>query len=1631
MSSSLDNPCPVNFHCPTGSENPEKCSDGQEQPLTTQSECQDCTAGFYCQNGERSICTENNFCPANVIVPEPCAPGTYSQIKQASTDEYCINCPPGFYCDGTGIPPIQCSDTSIKCVGGCEDELCSNKIDSECDAGNYCENGYQYPCAPGTFKNVTGAGVCEKCQIGTAAMNAESTDCDSCADGFYCDEGSYNLRQHSCEIGSFCTDGVMTACPTGETSLSKMASVCEQCPPYYQCVNDGSGNNLKTQCHAGFYCQGGIGENPTPCPVGTYGWDFQPGKSEASYCLPCKPGYLCDQQNMTETFMKSQLCPPGSYCPQGQKGQENKEDCPAGFYCLEQTPSPHYHPCPIGTFSNNTNLSDDTFCEPCTPGFFCATPGLSEPTGLCQAKFYCPGNTNQTEMYNNVCQPGHQCPEGSQQMKECPVNFYSSQIAIETCLNCPTGYDCPALGTKNPVLCPIGHFCDGSGNFPEKCPVGSYNPYNGAESVEDCHCCPGGYVCDNSGISNVSEMSACDPGFYCPSGSTNSTGVQLLGCGGGLSTEIENKNCEIGYYCPGGEGSLSAYQTPCEPGFECTTSNLSNPVDLCSEGFYCSGADSDTNLPTNPQECPRNSFCETGSIYFTVCPAGSSGTISTKNENATSCLPCDAGKACILTVDVNTDSVSSTTQDCSEGFYCLQDSFTYSPNQNICPQGYSCPAGDSSSPIACVNSTFQKDFGQSSCENCPPGFECEATVQDDNEFNKGLFKNGCITPADCEKGYFCAEGEAKQPCPVGTIGVISNLQKIDECTRCPNGFFCDLTGQSKLDPAKICPQGQFCSGASTSLITDNPCPAGAYCPEGVETPKRCPPRTYANLDAIIGDRWNISMCASCQPGFACPDFGMDEQSMRNFRCKAGYYCPEGSESQTEEICPEYFRCPEQSSAPQNCAQGTYAEFGTGQSECVPCPDGKFCQGSPYGPTNCELGKYCPAGNSVDCPPGTYSNFAFIEISKEDHCTVCPPGFYCDGSDPITPTPCPAGYFCPGGNDSGTDNECQPGYYCSEGSSEQIPCNPGEFNSEPRSENITSCQACVPGSYCDVTDRSRVTDFCEAGWYCESNSYLSKSQLCDAGTACGTGSNNNSNVCSLGEYQPEFGQDSCVTCEPGTYCDSVKLTNYTNCVSGQFCPNGQNFSSCTSGFYGAGDFQTDQTNGCQECPAGFHCDTDGLPDPIQGCQPGFYCPTGSKSDSENECQPGFYCPENSTSMQLCPPGKYCGTSQLSIFTDNCDAGYYCEAGSVNKCGGKDVNSVALCDTSSDCSICPDKNECPVGFYCEEGTGDSQTPCPTGTFNGLTSRTRVSDCSDCTAGSYCEQPGLSSPSGNCAAGFYCPTNSSSKYQNACPIGNKCPESSFEPTLCENSTYTNVERQSVCVECPAGYYCFNGGIAQCLPGNYCPESVSEVVPCPPGTFSNEASLQEAASCQICPESKFCIGGETNHSGDCTVGYYCPPGSDNPTAELCPAGKYCEFSPPTPCPKGTWNNETSVKVDQTSCNLCPAGVSCPRTGIFSESQFVTCPIGHYCLAGNTDPITTPCQSGHYCPENSPQQIPCRNGTYLDYPMASAETQCKTCPGGKYCPGLKLCLVLASKCCRTAALGFKVLPKSAHKRRK
>lgn len=51
---------------------------------------------------------------------------------------------------------------------------------------------------------------------------------------------------------------------------------------------------------------------------------------------------------------------------------------------------------------------------------------------------------------------------------------------------------------------------------------------------------------------------------------------------------------------------------------------------------------------------------------------------------------------------------------------------------------------------------------------------------------------------------------------------------------------------------------------------------------------------------------------------------------------------------------------------------------------------------------------------------------------------------------------------------------------------------------------------------------------------------------------------------------------------------------------------------------------------------------------------------------------------------------------------------------------------------------------TGSYCPEGT-DGPLSCPPGTYGATTGLRNVSECTPCTAGSYCTTPGLTTPEG----------------------------------------------------------------------------------------------------------------------------------------------------------------------------------------------------------------------------------------------------------------------------------------------
>lgn len=45
--------------------------------------------------------------------------------------------------------------------------------------------------------------------------------------------------------------------------------------------------------------------------------------------------------------------------------------------------------CQIGTYSNETGLTEESECTACDPGKYCDTPGLIEPAGECDPGHFC------------------------------------------------------------------------------------------------------------------------------------------------------------------------------------------------------------------------------------------------------------------------------------------------------------------------------------------------------------------------------------------------------------------------------------------------------------------------------------------------------------------------------------------------------------------------------------------------------------------------------------------------------------------------------------------------------------------------------------------------------------------------------------------------------------------------------------------------------------------------------------------------------------------------------------------------------------------------------------------------------------------------------------------------------------------------------------------------------------------------------------------------------------------------------------------------------------------------------------------------------------------------------------------
>lgn len=410
-----------------------------------------------------------------------------------------------------------------------------------------------------------------------------------------------------------------------------------------------------------------------------------------------------------------------------------------------------------------------------------------------------------------------------------------------------------------------------------------------------------------------------------------------------------------------------------------------------------------------------------------------------------------------------------------------------------------------------------------------------------------------------------------------------------------------------------------------------------------------------------------------------------------------------------------------------------------------------------------------------------------------------------------------------------------------------------------------------------------------------------------------------------------------------------------------------------------------------------------------CPSGYYCPLLTKYSTEFPCPNGTYNSftnkETVADCLDCDAGKYCDVPGLSAPAGDCAPGYYCI--------GKATIANPTDGTTGDI--------CPAGTYCVAGSSFYED-CPRGTYSPTPGLGAEENCTDCDPGQYCSGIAMTSTTGNCRKGYYCvgraetksPNSDNGTTGNVCPQGTYCPEGTGPaPLPCPPGEFNSISGQEACFTCTPGKYCVDGiNPVDCPQGFFCPSGTGIVWQvCPAGTYGNNVGFSQVSECTQCDGGQYC--GTTNltaPSGPCDAGYYCNSGSDSSQpsnftsgdAGPCPVGHYCESGTqvPTPCPIGTFGNETLLQA-ASDCTDCTPGYFCDATGLVEPTGI--CDEGFYCSGGSNSsspPSVSatggPCPIGKYCTNATSVPIDCPAGTYND---AEQQSSCTDCPAGFFCP--------------------------------
>jgi hypothetical protein len=1672
---------------------PTPCPEGTYQPRQGQTACIACELGFVTTGLGAIACTP---CPASPTCPlslgNRCASGCGLNRYYDYTSQKCSTCEEGKLnaqnpcasapnvcwespCKAFYLHPL--TQTIAQCPPGTEASA-DKRGCVPCRAGSYADSASCgcAPCRTGTFSTVDGSTVCRLCPPGFSNQQQQPHQgltlllraCTACDRGTFAPVNGSDMCA-PCSAGFIAPDFASVACQACPVDTVAPAPgmfecnvTCNTTEGFYSVLGD-------TACR---YCADGLAANAScrTCGLGHYLQKSVTGTPRV--CQRCPAG-LVNLFNANATDI-SECVPCPSPTAYALLSAVHCVEADAGF--MPNSSMTGQRPCAPGTFRNQSQ----TACTVCAPGFVSSLPG-AEACAPCTVGFYTEsaGRSECTQCASGSISAQHTgstacrtCPAGtravsSQACLPCPNNTFSFSGAI-SCIQCSSPLysaggasacsACPDWTVWSPVgcvTCAPGTYMVSLPSY--RCTVcrqGTFLPFGGSRTIQDCRRCPNGTVAPRNGAS------------ACLNCSTPGTTAQPDG--------ISCARCSPGTY--NADGGLCL---PCPRGTFVTADGAST-CQVCAPGTFQNASMGGTTCAL----CPPGTISD-GSSGRDCISCGNWSNKFTSSAGQTACVP--RLTACPRYYYINVTHDPTRDHSCALCVPCAPDQLTVAYDTSL----YALTLLSPNSSSMYLN------------ELCPgttaaPLYRCLSMTPTAGQYLSLMQTVGAAvgnSPLDpymmhpCEDPFFDNQtvawvaGFDVQACYVSCL-YGANLQAVAELYRTPrlgpplyyeepeSNIFLQRMLRYKTTlclpcPQSACPLGLYRPASATVAGCGPPCGILA-CGDNDRTSSGCIlPCTNRPANAGYvggGPSLGVDWCPwQCNPGW----FLSDNRSAC-LPCAAtaqvpSTLCNSSDYAVTEQCLPWHTsqdRC-------KYCAPMPFARLVGWNETCrYKCVAGYYANGSASGCTPCSD---VWLNNWTLCPTGMYLDEAQCHITGER--PTCKP---CTGN---------VSFVSPGQRDDPTSCKasCAPGFHTvslSTGAYADytdlqsfprvsdlrcIACSP----QDRRSCNFT--RACFPGHFRNVSVRDGQNNSCVP---------CTQSRQCPPGTyapPC-TGAN-------LTDAQ-------CLPCAPSLLANQrfvpYRLT-HGRVIQPDHCPR-----VCLN------NYVQDQLNplACVPCastpcpavqegvqpplcafvyaywnatPAKAWWDAQHAPQnipysatrPVERAGVCWACPLGTATfdDSTALCVPlpGFSAvdiplPNAKLPIPSLPNDIYVALQIPRLPTLQTRP----RAASAPAAGERRLLQVSGAATNTNALLLA--VPCPYGTYKTDAGNGRCNVCPEGASTTQKGSTALSACM-CKYGHYL----VAKTRGPCLP---CPTDTFLNVSVSLLSSSKTPPAKCMPCPPNTSTlgvvgatscacalgYVQLKR-GACVLCPAGFYCppCTDSDAQCIP--------SDMRPCfagatsPPGshaisncTCTGDGLVVIASSrpkdstqlyCRQLPPGAILVAGQLQ----------CLPGWTKTAADtcaLCPPGTYAAVAHPhqqpsltvantpicLPCPPNTYNPTSSAIGACTKCpaqHLSPQGsvrlsnCSCPRSLIpvpggcsgclpnqYASSvngACLTCPPNSLAQAGASSIQDCLCMPGfeqssnkHSNSSRSTNQNytiacdPCKRGFYSTH---ASLTPCAACPRG------------------------------------